>query len=1081
MGGLQCKTICCLNKDKDYSDKETKDISHKDNIFSIISNTSLLNQVNKKYSHHIFSSSRAKLRVKTLICLKPCFGVYNEEDFRKESNENNENYSFSNKDSLLLKNSIKTATPYNDINKGLGQDEAVELSENDFHLLKNKIKIIFPKLNNHDVIIFIQNFYYQEFKKSTILIEGTENLFLYIIKSGKIGVMKGNSLKKELSTGDCFGNIHFFKRNNKNQEIVFKFLEDSSLFLISSKKIEVLKKEFLINKHYILLKCINSINLLKYLDYYDKLSLLEEINTVSFKKGETIQDRTETINSIFIIIEGECLKEVGTTSAKEGVGFVINEQILYENNKKSQYSFVSSNCSTVIITIKSMTKLFGENFRKFFLYRLFSYVSKSNKFLLKTIKESNLRDLIYEDNVDTNNSSLYEENLFLYRQNEKFIDVPLKTKSTESSFSVYSKFIYKSYNQNEIVMSNDENKLIIVVKGSVLDINTNHIYTNNDIIIKDLHNFNSFTGLSKKVFVLEVKIKDLLSFKKFSRDEKESFNHLRLFIYNTKWMSFFTHDVLIQLKDLIKKMSFSKEKLIFKSTDQPNGLLLLMNGEVIQDVSHKVIHKKGEVIGEKELFFGEFYNENYIAKSNCELLFLSNEVLKVFISENMMKHIKNLFINKHFLDIQSIKLLSFLGNGGFGSVSLIKTHNNIAFAMKTITKNSLRSKKYLYNYLLQEKKSILSCNSPFIVLLNSTFQDENFCYLIMEYINGTSLLSFERRNLFKFSFKECLFYFANMIVMLESTRENCIIHRDIKTSNIIVDQTGYLKLIDFGLAKQTKDFTFTTIGTSYYMSPEVILGKGYSFQVDIWSVGVVLYKLYFGKYPFGDDCFNCIDIYNSILNDNFEVFDYKNHKNHEKDYENIKESIDFTKNDKFYNEENTINHEDIVNLLKSTLIKSPKERKYKLKDFQNLIKNYNLNDVQNLKAIPPIFPKILFEKESFYNENDFDAISKDEKENKSYNQANTITYNTKFDFNSNSPNKTKVKKMYNTIQEQKVNSKYIIIERDGQSFKRVIEKMKGIEYSQDKFYKYIASKNKFNFKNELSEVVRKEKDILLDF
>lgn len=1076
MGGLQCKTICCLNKDKDkdYIDKETKETSHQENFFSIISNTSLLNQVNKKYSHQIFSSSKAKLRIKTLICLKPCSGVINEEDFRKDSNENHENYSFSNKDSMFIKNSIKTVIPYNDINKDnkdVEQDEGVELSENDFNLLKNKIKIIFPKLSNHDIILFIQNFYYQTFKKSTILLEGTENLFLYIIKSGKIGVMKGNSLKKELSTGDCFGNIHFFKRNNKNQEIEFKFLEDSSIFLISSKKIEDLKKEFLVNKHYLLLKCINSINLLKYLDYYDKLSLLEEINTVSFKKGETIQNQTETINSIFIIIEGQCQREIGLNSAKEGVGFVINEHILYENNKKSQFSYVSNSCLTVIITIKSMIKLFGENYRKFLLYRLFSFVSKSNKFLLKTIKESNLRDLIYEDNIHSNNSSFYEENLFLYRQNEKFIDVQLKTKSTESSFSVYSKFIYKSYNQNEIIMGNEENKVIIVVKGSVLDMNTNHIHTNNDIIIKDLHNFNSFTGLSKKVFVLEAKIKDLLSFKKFSNDEKESFNHLRLFIYNTKWMCFFSHDVLIQLKDFIKKVSFTKEKLIFKSSNQPNGLLLLMNGEVVQDVSRKVIHKKGEVIGEKELFFGEIYNENYIAKSNCELLLLSNEVLKVFISENMMKHIKNLFINKHFLDIQSIKLLSFLGNGGFGNVSLIKTHNNIAFAMKTITKNSLRSKKYLYNYLLQEKKSILSCNSPFIVLLNSTFQDDFFCYLILEYINGTSLLSFERRNLFKFSFKECLFYFANMIIMLESTRENMIIHRDIKTSNIIVDQNGYLKLIDFGLAKQTKDFTFTTIGTSYYMSPEVILGKGYSFQVDIWSVGVVLYRLYFGKYPFGDECFNCIDIYNSILNDDFQVFSYKNY-----DFSsNFIENIDFTKNEKFYSEDNKASHEDIVNILKSTLVKSPKERKFRLKDFQNLIKSYNFNDVQNLKANSPIFPKILFEKESFYNEKDFDDIYKDEKERKSFVQANTITYI------PNSPNKSKVNKMYNTLQDQKGKGKFIIIERDDQSLKGVIEKMKGVDYSQDKFYKYISSKNKCNVKNELSEVVRKEKDILLDF
>ena len=106
--------------------------------------------------------------------------------------------------------------------------------------------------------------------------------------------------------------------------------------------------------------------------------------------------------------------------------------------------------------------------------------------------------------------------------------------------------------------------------------------------------------------------------------------------------------------------------------------------------------------------------------------------------------------------------------------------------------------------------------------------------------------------------------------MLDHLRKRNIIHRDIKMSNIIVDRTGYLKLIDFGLAKQTKDHTYTTIGTPYYMAPEVILGRGYTYHCDYWSAGVILYKMFYGSYPFGNESFNCVDIYNSILNSTYK-------------------------------------------------------------------------------------------------------------------------------------------------------------------------------------------------------------------
>lgn len=94
-----------------------------------------------------------------------------------------------------------------------------------------------------------------------------------------------------------------------------------------------------------------------------------------------------------------------------------------------------------------------------------------------------------------------------------------------------------------------------------------------------------------------------------------------------------------------------------------------------------------------------------------------------------------------------------------------------------------------------------------------------------------------------------------------------IIYRDLKPENVMVDEFGYIKLIDFGIAKRlTGDKrTFTTIGTPFYMAPEVILGNGYSFYADLWSLGVLLYEFLFKTLPFGNDMDDPYAIYRMIL------------------------------------------------------------------------------------------------------------------------------------------------------------------------------------------------------------------------
>lgn len=99
----------------------------------------------------------------------------------------------------------------------------------------------------------------------------------------------------------------------------------------------------------------------------------------------------------------------------------------------------------------------------------------------------------------------------------------------------------------------------------------------------------------------------------------------------------------------------------------------------------------------------------------------------------------------------------------------------------------------------------------------------------------------------------------------------------------MLDQNGYIKLVDFGAAKYITDYCNTIIGTPHYMSPEVLNGKGYSFSCDYWSIGICAFELFYKKYPFGNESHDIMEIYNDILYSQLKfpfvnkMFDFLNH------------------------------------------------------------------------------------------------------------------------------------------------------------------------------------------------------------
>ncbi len=198
------------------------------------------------------------------------------------------------------------------------------------------------------------------------------------------------------------------------------------------------------------------------------------------------------------------------------------------------------------------------------------------------------------------------------------------------------------------------------------------------------------------------------------------------------------------------------------------------------------------------------------------------------------------------------QIVGELGRGGMGIVYKAKDTSLDRLVAYKVLPDALQENPQALKNFLREAQAAAKLNHPGIVTVYDTGAQEGRYYIAMEYVDGTTLKEILRRR-GAIAPAGILHVLVQMCEALAYAHDKKVVHRDIKTANVMWTRDKKAKLMDFGLAKvieEVRNHTTVVSGTPYYMSPEQTLGKNIDHRTDIYSLGVTLFELAAGTVPF---------------------------------------------------------------------------------------------------------------------------------------------------------------------------------------------------------------------------------------
>jgi cGMP-dependent protein kinase len=656
----------------------------------------------------------------------------------------------------------------------------------------------------------------------------------YILKSGTCDIIVNGEKKEIIQKGNIFGDTDLLYGTER--QCTVKASTECNVWVMDKKNFKKVIEHML----HITFEDNNSnagkIPLFSTISQDQRTKLINNVYRETYLENHMIYGKGSAANCLYVLKDGGInIKKDGkliTTLAK-GDCFGLMEVIAGTN----RIFEASAKEKTHLLTIPVfwLNSLYGDNFRSVVALSMIKYAF-------------------------SNNPSLKKLNL-------KFLD------------EMFNFIQFKYYEKDSVIMKAGEpkNSLILVcIEGELLDADSGKIICerNNVLYGKEIYEDDS----SKSSISIKCKQYSLLAIAKMSdvknhfKCSLKSLGEKSSFIEQLRKVNLFKNFTNAKLENLQKKIKVEKVangKNVITQGEEGTRFYIIKKGLVDIFVKDKYIRtmNENEYLGERALFFKEPRSATAKAHGDVEVYYLEKDDFETVIEKNLKDYLKDrLYLQDNTVQLADLLYYMKLGSGSYGNVSLVKSKKNKFFyAIKNIScKQILYSQ--LHANLELERSILLKIDHPFIVKLVKTMKDKNYVYFLMDYIKGKELFDVIRDIglLNKF---QTQFYGASIMLAVQYLHERKFIYRDIKPENIMVLGNGFIKLIDFGTAKSIKDKTKTIIGTPHYMAPEVILGEGYTFKVDFWSIAICMYEFMCGGVPFGENHEEAMDVYLSIINE----------------------------------------------------------------------------------------------------------------------------------------------------------------------------------------------------------------------
>jgi len=327
-------------------------------------------------------------------------------------------------------------------------------------------------------------------------------------------------------------------------------------------------------------------------------------------------------------------------------------------------------------------------------------------------------------------------------------------------------------------------------------------------------------------------------------------------------------DQLRQLSDSLKVDYVSVGDTIFSQGDEGKEFFIIHSGQVEVLINDRVIRTMGmgDYFGDRALLFNEPRSATVKATEDCELWKMDRETFAKIVHGPILEYMKDrIAFQKTEVDLETLECIRIVGRGGFGVVKMVQSKTTkTRYALKCVRIRQAVEQRQQKGLML-ERSILAELDHPFVIKFVRTFLGSRYIYFLMELVTGGELLdALDSLGLLKKS--QAQFYTGSIALALEFLHERRIAYLDLKGENCLVDQHGYLKIIDFGVAERVRNGRIHAVkGTPLFMAPEVVLGKGYTTSADLWSLGICVFDFMFGKFPFGSESMGQTDIFHAIL------------------------------------------------------------------------------------------------------------------------------------------------------------------------------------------------------------------------